>query len=45
MLWRLVVKTLVDPYACYKIIQDLPKELEKLGVEDINDIVGLSHQY
>ena len=38
-------QNLVDPYACYKIIQDLPKELEKLGVEDINDIVGLSHQY
>ena len=37
-------QNLVDPYACYKIIQDLPKELEKLGVEDINDIVGLSHQ-
>ena len=26
-------QNLVDPYACYKIIQDLPKELEKLGVE------------
>ena len=23
----------VPAYACYKIIQDLPKELEKLGVE------------
>ena len=34
-------QNLVDPYACYKIIQDLPKELEKLGVEDINDIVGI----
>ena len=37
-------QNLVDPYACYKIIQDLPKELEKLGVQDINEIVGLSHQ-
>ena len=37
-------QNLVDPYACYKIIQDLPKELEKLGVQDINEIVRLSHQ-
>ncbi|MFV0394269.1 MAG: nitronate monooxygenase, partial [Coprobacillaceae bacterium] len=36
---------LVDPYACPKIIADLEVELEKLGIQDINDIVGKSHQY
>jgi dihydroorotate dehydrogenase (NAD+) catalytic subunit len=36
---------LVDPYACPKIIKDLEVELEKLGITDINDIVGKSHQY
>lgn len=36
---------LVDPYACPKIIEDLETELTKLGIEDINEIVGKSHQY
>ena len=38
-------QNLVDPYACQKIIEDLDCELEKLGIDDINDIVGLSHRH
>lgn len=38
-------QNLVDPYACKTIIEDLDKELDKMGIKDINDIVGLSHQY
>jgi dihydroorotate oxidase B, catalytic subunit (EC 1.3.3.1) len=36
---------LVDPYACPTIVQDLEKELENIGVFDINEIVGKSHTY
>ena len=28
-----------------KIIKDLNDELDAMGIKDINDIVGLSHQY
>lgn len=38
-------QNLVDPYACKKIIEDLNNELDRMGIKDINDIVGLSHQY
>lgn len=38
-------QNLVDPYACKTIIEDLDQELDQLGIQDINDIVGLSHQY
>ena len=34
---------LVDPYACKSIIDDLPKELTKLNVKDINEIIGGAH--
>ncbi|MBO5857274.1 MAG: dihydroorotate dehydrogenase [Clostridia bacterium] len=34
---------LVDPYACKTIIEDLPNELEKLNVKDINEIIGGAH--
>ena len=34
---------LVDPYACKTIIEDLPNELAKLNVKDINEIVGGAH--
>ncbi len=34
---------LVDPYACKTIIEDLPKELAKLNVYDINEIIGGAH--
>lgn len=34
---------LVDPYACKTIIEDLPNELAKLNVKDINEIIGGAH--
>lgn len=34
---------LIDPYACKTIIEDLPRELEKLNVKDINEIIGGAH--
>lgn len=38
-------QNLVDPYACQTIIHDLNEELDRMGIKDIHDIVGLSHQY
>lgn len=38
-------QNLVDPYACKKIIEDLDVLLDELGIDDINDIVGRSHQF
>lgn len=32
---------LVDPYACKNIIEALPRECEKLGIEKISDIIGV----
>ena len=34
---------LVDPYACKSIIEDLPNELAKLNIKDINEIIGGAH--
>ena len=34
---------LVDPMACKKIIDDLPAVLERLGVRDINELIGGAH--
>ena len=34
---------LVDPFACKTIIEDLPNELAKLNVKDINEIIGGAH--
>lgn len=34
---------LVDPYACKTIIEDLPNELAKLNIKDINKIIGGAH--
>ncbi len=34
---------LVDPYACKTIIHDLPDELAKLNIKDINEIIGGAH--
>lgn len=31
---------LVDPFACKKIIEDLPRALAEIGADDINEIVG-----
>lgn len=35
---------LVDPYACPKIINSLPKILEKYEVDNISELVGRAHQ-
>ncbi|HKM28085.1 MAG TPA: dihydroorotate dehydrogenase [Anaerovoracaceae bacterium] len=32
---------LVDPYACKKIIEDLPGVMERLGIERLTDIIGI----
>ena len=29
-----------DPFACKKIIEDLPAEMEALGIEKLSDIIG-----
>jgi dihydroorotate dehydrogenase (NAD+) catalytic subunit len=34
---------LVDPYACPKIIEDLPRVMEKYGIKDLKDIIGGAH--
>lgn len=38
-------QNLIDPYACVKIIEEMNEILDNMGIEDINDIVGKSHQY
>ena len=32
---------LKDPYACKRIIEDLPAEMERLGIERLRDIIGI----
>ena len=32
-----------DPYACKKIVEDLPGVCERLGVERIADLTGAAH--
>ncbi len=34
---------LVDPFACKKIIEDLPKAMEKYGINNLTDIIGGAH--
>ena len=34
---------LIDPFACKKIIEDLPRVMEKYGVNDLNNIIGGAH--
>lgn len=34
---------LVDPYACKRIIDGLPEVMDKYGIRQITDIVGISH--
>ena len=31
---------LVDPFACQRIIRDLPGVMDRLGIEDLKDIIG-----
>ncbi len=33
---------LVNPYACKEIIEDLPRVMEKYGIKDLNDIIGIA---
>ena len=35
---------LVDPYVCPKIIEELPKVCEKLGIGRLADIIGCAHE-
>ncbi len=35
---------LIDPYACKKIIEDLPKAMKELGIESLEEIIGGSHE-
>ncbi|MDE7005031.1 MAG: dihydroorotate dehydrogenase, partial [Alistipes sp.] len=32
---------MVDPYACKKIVETLPAEMERLGIERLKDIIGI----
>lgn len=34
---------LVEPYACKNIIEDLPKVMEKYGINDLSSIIGGAH--
>ena len=33
-------QNLVDPYACKKIIEDLPRVMHELSIENLNEIIG-----
>lgn len=33
-------QNLIDPYACKKIIDELPNVMEKYGIENLSDIIG-----
>ena len=34
---------LTDPYACKKIIEDLPRAMEKYGINNLSEIIGGAH--
>ena len=34
---------LTDPYACKKIIEDLPSVMEKYGINNLKDVIGGAH--
>ena len=36
-------ENLVDPWACPRIIQDLPEAMQKYGIESLSDIIGEAH--
>ena len=36
-------QNLVDPMACPKIIEELPKVMEKYGIKNLKDIIGGAH--
>ncbi len=38
-------QNLVDPFACQKIIEEMNEILDSMGIDDVNEIIGLSHKY
>ena len=36
---------LVDPFACQRIIEDLPQVMQKYGIENLKDIIGGAHKW
>ena len=34
---------LVDPFACKNIIETLPKTMEEYGINNLNEIIGGTH--
>ena len=34
-------ENLRNPYACKQIIEELPKLMERLGIEKLRDIIGI----
>ena len=34
---------LVDPYVCKKVVEDLPRVMEKYGITNLEDIIGGAH--
>ena len=34
-----------DPFACKKIIEDLPRAMEKYGIKNFEDIIGGAHEW
>lgn len=36
-------QNLIDPFACKKIIEDLPRAMEKYGIKNLKDIIGGAH--
>ena len=34
---------LINPFACKEIIEELPTEMDKLNIKDINEIIGAAH--
>lgn len=37
-------QNLVDPWACPKIIEELPFKMDEYGIENLSDIIGRAHQ-
>lgn len=35
---------LIDPYICKTIIEDLPKKMKELKIDDLNEIIGKAHR-
>lgn len=34
---------LIDPFACKNIIETLPKAMEEYGINNLNEIIGGTH--